>query len=544
MSKSSQLRQRAQSFLKKGNLPKAIEEYRRLLSVESKNPNLYNELGDIHLKANDRQQAVSCFEKAVTNYEKVALYNNAVAVCKKILRIVPNRVETIFKLGELKAKQKFAGEAVNYFSQFMDLTFSGSEVIGGDIQGKIDRMVELVPDNEEVHSKAADAYSRIGMKLKAAELLSALIVSAGERGDSERMKFYQVRIESLRSAMTRDELDEVDRLIERHPAGEESGTPAGEPDTSTGDIVTAGGPAETYGDDAIPDEDGDLAAGAADVQHAPEGSPDAQPEGSAPMHEGPEAGPAAEVKQEGDVPEEAAESPAEEFDESEMIAAMDINESPPVAEQQVQQPEPEEALDKTQVIPPAGKRVSVEADSGTAPDTQVAGGGDSPETEAEAVGVEQADASTDFSSMIEEGEDADEVAELTQEITSDIEANDHKSHYDLGMAYLEMALYTEAVKEYQIAARSEQLQLKSMEMIGYCFLQMNKPRLAVKQLVRGLEIAKSVGGDKLGLHYNLGMAYDMLNEPDKAREHYEEVYIVDVTFRDVAEKMKRYSTIP
>ena len=119
MSKASQLRHRAQEFLKKGKLDKAIEEYKKLVQVESRNPNLYNELGDLFLKAEDRVQAVSCLEKASVNYEKVALYNNAVAVCKKILRVVPNRLETIFKLGELKAKQKFEGEAAGYFSQYL-----------------------------------------------------------------------------------------------------------------------------------------------------------------------------------------------------------------------------------------------------------------------------------------------------------------------------------------------------------------------------------------------------------------------------------------
>jgi tetratricopeptide (TPR) repeat protein len=111
------------------------------------------------------------------------------------------------------------------------------------------------------------------------------------------------------------------------------------------------------------------------------------------------------------------------------------------------------------------------------------------------------------------------------------------------MAYLEMALYTEAIKEFQVAARSEQLQLKSYEMIGNCFLLQNNPRLAVKQLLRGLDVAKTSGGDTLGIHYNLGLAYEMLEEDDRAREHFEEVYVIDITFRDIAEKMDKYSNL-
>jgi tetratricopeptide (TPR) repeat protein len=106
-----------------------------------------------------------------------------------------------------------------------------------------------------------------------------------------------------------------------------------------------------------------------------------------------------------------------------------------------------------------------------------------------------------------------------------------------------MALYTEAVKEFQIASRSDQLQIKSIEMIGHCFLQQNNPRLAVKQLLRGLELVKVANTDNLGVHYNIGLAYEMLGDLERAREHFEEVYIVDISFRDVADKMKKFSTV-
>jgi tetratricopeptide (TPR) repeat protein len=147
----------------------------------------------------------------------------------------------------------------------------------------------------------------------------------------------------------------------------------------------------------------------------------------------------------------------------------------------------------------------------------------------------------DNSDMI--GSEADEGKDLASEIVSDIEEDDYKSHYDLGMAYIEMALYDEAVKELQIAARSDKLQLKSLEMIGHCFLQQSKPRLAVKQLLRGLEKVKAGDGDSLGIHYNLGLAYEALDDAEKAREHFEEVYIIDVTFRDIAQKMELYGTV-
>ena len=80
-------------------------------------------------------------------------------------------------------------------------------------------------------------------------------------------------------------------------------------------------------------------------------------------------------------------------------------------------------------------------------------------------------------------------------------------------------------------------------MIGHCFLQQDNPRLAVKQLRRGLEITNIADSENLGVHYNLGLAYELLGEHEKAREHFEEVYIVDISFRDVAEKMKKFSSV-
>jgi tetratricopeptide (TPR) repeat protein len=109
------------------------------------------------------------------------------------------------------------------------------------------------------------------------------------------------------------------------------------------------------------------------------------------------------------------------------------------------------------------------------------------------------------------------------------------------MAYIEMALYDEAIKELQIASRSDQLHIKSVEMISHCFLKQDNPRLAVKQLQRVLGRAKDANLESLGIYYNLGVAYEMLEDDEKARECFEEVCIVDITFRDIAEKMKKYS---
>ncbi|MBU8921530.1 MAG: tetratricopeptide repeat protein [Bacteroidales bacterium] len=466
MSKVSQLRQKAQTFLKKGKIDKAIEEYKKLLSVESRNPNLYNELGDIYLRASDRVQAVSAFEKASANYEKVALYNNAVAVCKKILRIIPNRLETIFKLGELKGKQKLLGEAENYFSQYFDAIIADPKSAGEEIQERIEGVLELIPDCEGIWSKASDVFSHLEIKSRAAEILAELIARNSLSGDPQRINFYRSRLDLLKQALKRDEIEKIDAIISVAAADTPKVETPGTPDTSgpEADLDGAGIKLTDYASEVASD------------QNAAMGEP-------------------AAVEAEHVIEEEPAAVETEHVIDEEATAG-----------------ENEYAIDE-------------ENDSG-AVDTSGSG---------------------DLSDLLEEEdaiiENESSIKNLAEEITSNVEEDDFRSHYDLGMAYIEMGLFGDAVKELQISARSEQLQLQSLEMVGLCFLSMDTPGLAVKQLERGLQISKQSGGESMGIHYNLGLAFEALDDPEKAREHFEEVYIVDVTFRDISEKMKKFSTV-
>ena len=500
MSKASQLRAKAQNFLKKGKIADAIETYKKLLQVDPRNVNLYNELGDIYLRSGDKLQAVSSFDKAVENYEKVALYNNAVAVCKKILRVVPSRAESIFKLGELKAKQKFISEASRMFIQYLDIVGTDEAGARADmILPKVESMMELVPGDDELHQKAAEVLTHLGMKIAAAEIFAGLIVRSAGGGDREKTDFYRGRLDLLREALTADEQARIEEILAQ--GLEESGSDSDEPDLTVEEI--------------------DPAAAAQSVGSDPDGQEEiiVETSGAGPVQQ-PVAGPVQEPAADGTAAAEVARN--EEKDQA----------TPPEAHQA---PDTRPAAEREYVIE--------EGDAG----------GDSVESPPGATPSED-----DVSAILEEEDAANEAAahtpaadmppaaeggNLVEEITSDVEEDDFRSHYDLGMAYIEMALYTEAIRELQISARSEQLQLRSLEMIGHCFLELNNPRLAVKQLKRGLDIAMNTGGDNLGIHYNLGLAFEALGENEKAREHFEEVYIVDVTFRDISEKMKKYSTV-
>jgi len=496
LSKASQIRQKAQEFLSKGQTDKAIQEYRRLISIESKNPNLYNELGDIYLRAADKAQAVQNFEKAAVIYEKVALYNNAVAVCKKILRVEPEKVETVFKLAELRAKQKLEGEAVTYFAQYIELLFANPQGLLQSSQKGIDRIIELMGTNESILAKAAEVYEQLGLKLKTAELYAKLSSIASEMGDANRQARYQRKVDELTSVLAPEELEEMNKAIAGYKGARE---------TAVSDTEEA--PPEP----TVAQREGAEAQARAEGAHAADG---ASPGGD------------------GTAPNAFGVHPAEEEVESEVDATVN------------------EAVDEEEMVAAMSRGHEVCSAAASTVERVKGTGDETPQPAQESVATKAPPVRPNRASMSEQAsgpsiarKSAEQGVDLVEEITSDVEKDDLRSHYDLGMAYLEMGLYTEAIKDFQIASRSDQFQLSSMEMIGYCFLKHDQPRLAVKQLLHALEIAKASGAESLGIHYNLGLAYEMLGELAPAREHFEEVYIVDMTFRDIADKMKKLNTV-
>jgi tetratricopeptide (TPR) repeat protein len=509
LSKASQIRQKAQEFLSKGQTDKAIQEYRRLISIESKNPNLYNELGDIFLRAADKAQAVQNFEKAAVIYEKVALYNNAVAVCKKILRIEPEKVETVYKLTELRAKQKLDGEAATYFSQYVELVLANPDGQLQRCQKDVERIIELMGTNDSVLAKGAEVLELLGLKFRTAQLYMRLSSIASARRDEKRQAQYQRKVDELSAGLDPVEIEELKKTpVGGEDVAETSNAPSGEAAAESDGAPAGGVGAEPARVDAPP-EAAVGKAPAADSRPVPDEP--AQGDGSAADAFEDEPSPAAADGSEIDA------AVNEAVEEAEMVAAMS---------------EGREVL--TASAASGGRTAGAATEPSPSARSSVA-----TEAFADRVNAVPSPARVGLPAQ----SDAADEPNLAEEITSDVEKDDLKSHYDLGMAYLEMGLYTEAIKDFQISSRYAELQLSSMEMIGYCFLKHNQPRLAVKQLTRALDLAKTSGAENLGIHYNLGLAHEMLGELAPAREHFEEVYIIDMSFRDVADKMKKLSTV-
>ena len=137
----------------------------------------------------------------------------------------------------------------------------------------------------------------------------------------------------------------------------------------------------------------------------------------------------------------------------------------------------------------------------------------------------------------EEADFADMLKKFKQGVADNVEEEDYQSHYDLGIAYKEMGLLDEAIAEFQKALRGADNRVRTYESIGLCFMEKQQYQMANTLLGRALH-EKGMGDEKLvGVLYLLGLANEALGKPSEALAYYQRVFVIDVQFRDVGERM-------
>jgi tetratricopeptide (TPR) repeat protein len=137
----------------------------------------------------------------------------------------------------------------------------------------------------------------------------------------------------------------------------------------------------------------------------------------------------------------------------------------------------------------------------------------------------------------EEADFADMLKKFKQGVAENVEAEDYQSHYDLGVAYKEMGLVDEAIAEFQKALRGPANRVRTYEAIGQCFIEKDQNQMAATILTRALS-EKDMSDDQLvGVLYLLGRANEALGKSEEALQYYQRVFIVDIAFHDVADRL-------
>ena len=137
----------------------------------------------------------------------------------------------------------------------------------------------------------------------------------------------------------------------------------------------------------------------------------------------------------------------------------------------------------------------------------------------------------------EEADFQDMLKKFKQGISENVEEEDHQSHYDLGVAFKEMGLLDEAISEFQKALRAPSNRVPTYEALGLCFIEKEQYPMAATILGRALHEPSMNESQLIGVLYLLGRCAQERGQRDAAIEYYQRVFVVDIQFQDVGERL-------
>lgn len=123
--------------------------------------------------------------------------------------------------------------------------------------------------------------------------------------------------------------------------------------------------------------------------------------------------------------------------------------------------------------------------------------------------------------------------ELKEGVDSAIDDADVSSHYDLGVSFKEMGLFDMAIDEFQKSVKDKAFEMKSLEMLGQCFLEKGELSLAENTLIKAMSIKGKANTDYLGIKYTLGKLYEQKKMFNEALKLFTEIFSIDKNFQDI-----------
>jgi tetratricopeptide (TPR) repeat protein len=199
MANVAALRKKAADFEQKKQLDKAIAAYREILDVfdaggdENVDVGLYNRVGDLLVRQGNTPDAVTLYERAVDLYAEGGFFNNAIALCNKILRTSPGRATVYYKLGKISAAKGFNGDAKSNFLEYADRMQKSGQM--EEAFRALKEFADLCPDQDDIRLMLAEQLTKAERKTEALEQLQMLYArydGAGRTAEAqatlERMK--------------------------------------------------------------------------------------------------------------------------------------------------------------------------------------------------------------------------------------------------------------------------------------------------------------------------------------------------------------------
>jgi tetratricopeptide (TPR) repeat protein len=157
----------ARKHQSRGQYDKAIAQYKKLVDADKRDVRSLLKIGDLYVRKGDRGSAIETYQRVAEHYAGQGFFLKAIAVYKQILKLDPSRLEAQVQLGEMYEQLQLISDAMSVFEDV-----SNGFMRAGDTDEALrmlGKMVELDPEHIPVRIKYAEALSRAGRTLEAAD---------------------------------------------------------------------------------------------------------------------------------------------------------------------------------------------------------------------------------------------------------------------------------------------------------------------------------------------------------------------------------------
>ena len=206
MADIAKLKKKAAEFEAAKKFDKALAAYREILDVYDAGGEgdievaLYNRVGDLLIRQGETGEAVTLYERAVDLYAEGGFFNNAIALCNKILRSSPGRASVYYKLGKISAAKGFNGDAKQNFLEYADRMQKAGKK--DEAFRALKEFADLCPDQDDIRLMLADQLLKADRKEEAVEQLGNLLELYQSSGRTAEADATQERIRAIDPAAT------------------------------------------------------------------------------------------------------------------------------------------------------------------------------------------------------------------------------------------------------------------------------------------------------------------------------------------------------
>lgn len=133
--------------------------------------------------------------------------------------------------------------------------------------------------------------------------------------------------------------------------------------------------------------------------------------------------------------------------------------------------------------------------------------------------------------------------EFKKGLEKEVEPEDIETHYNLGIAYKEMGLIDDAIREFQTSRNDPRFYVQSSTMLGICYMEKGLYPLAIKAFKEAIDNIETRDESYWGALFDLATAHERNGDLRKAFELFTNIYEWNSRFRDVGERLNQLKTL-